>query len=143
MKKSLFKVSMYLIMGGLTTIVNILSYWISEEQLGLNYKASTAIAWLTAVAFAYVTNKRYVFESNTTTVGALLMEVFSFISFRFLSFLMDLGVMILLVDGLNISGSMAKIWSNVVVLIANYTFSRKFIFKQTKVKEEGMVGKTN
>lgn len=132
MKKSLYRIIKYIIVGGFTTLVNIVVYWITAESLGLDYRIATTIAWVAAVLFAYITNKNYVFESITLTRGEFLAEIGSFIGFRFLSFLMDLGVMIVLVSGLSMDGTWAKIWSNLVVLVANYIFSMLFIFKKGK-----------
>lgn len=120
---------MYLIMGGLTTAVNIIVYWVSDELLGLDYRISTTIAWLFAVVFAFFVNKHYVFKSVTTNWRDRFAEMGSFFGFRVLSFFMDLGTMMVLVGLLSMNGTLSKILANVIVLIANYIFSKKFIFK--------------
>jgi putative flippase GtrA len=123
---------MYVLMGALTTLVNIIAYWISAEIYSLDYRLSTTIAWIAAVLFAYFTNKKYVFESETKTLREFLRELGLFFGFRFLSFFMDLGAMILLVDHFHIDGTISKILANVVVLVANYIFSKLFIFKNAQ-----------
>lgn len=133
MKKLLTKdwrsILMYLIMGGWTTVVNIVVYWICDELFLLDYRISTTIAWLFAVVFAFIVNKRYVFKSVTTNSRDRLAEMGSFFGFRVLSFFMDLGTMMVLVGLLSINGTISKILANVIVLAANYIFSKKFIFK--------------
>lgn len=133
MKKLLTKdwrsILMYLIMGGWTTVVNIVVYWICDELFHLDYRISTTIAWLFAVVFAFIVNKRYVFKSVTTNSRDRLAEMGSFFGFRVLSFFMDLGTMMVLVGLLSINGTISKILANVIVLAANYIFSKKFIFK--------------
>ncbi|WP_203339206.1 GtrA family protein [Planococcus beijingensis] len=133
MKKILTKdwrsILMYLIMGGWTTVVNIVVYWICEEMFYLDYRISTTIAWVFAVVFAYVVNKRFVFKSVTNTWRDRFAEMGSFFGFRVLSFFMDLGTMMVLVGLLSINGTVSKILANVIVLVANYIFSKKFIFK--------------
>lgn len=133
MKKILTKdwrsILMYLIMGGWTTVVNIVVYWICEEMFHLDYRISTTIAWVFAVVFAYVVNKRFVFKSVTNTWRDRFAEMGSFFGFRVLSFFMDLGTMMVLVGLLSINGTVSKILANVIVLVANYIFSKKFIFK--------------
>lgn len=133
MKKILTKdwrsILMYLIMGGWTTVVNIVVYWICEELFHLDYRISTTIAWVFAVVFAYVVNKRFVFKSVTNTWRDRFAEMGSFFGFRVLSFFMDLGTMMVLVGLLSINGTVSKILANVIVLVANYIFSKKFIFK--------------
>lgn len=133
MKKLLTKdwrsILMYLIMGGWTTVVNIVVYWICDELFHLDYRISTTIAWLFAVVFAFIVNKRYVFKSVTTNSRDRLAEMGSFFGFRVLSFFMDLGTMMVLVGLLSINGTISKILANVIVLAANYIFSKKYIFK--------------
>lgn len=133
MKKILTKdwrsILMYLIMGGWTTVVNIVVYWICEEMFHLDYRISTTVAWVFAVVFAYVVNKRFVFKSVTNTWRDRFAEMGSFFGFRVLSFFMDLGTMMVLVGLLSINGTVSKILANVIVLVANYIFSKKFIFK--------------
>lgn len=133
MKKILTKdwrsILMYLIMGGWTTVVNIVVYWICEEMFYLDYRISTTVAWGFAVVFAYIVNKRFVFKSVTNTWRDRFAEMGSFFGFRVLSFFMDLGTMMVLVGLLSINGTVSKILANVIVLVANYIFSKKFIFK--------------
>lgn len=133
MKKILTKdwrsILMYLIMGGWTTVVNIVVYWICEEMFHLDYRISTTVAWVFAVVFAYIVNKRFVFKSVTNTWRDRFAEMGSFFGFRVLSFFMDLGTMMVLVGLLSINGTVSKILANVIVLVANYIFSKKFIFK--------------
>ena len=133
MKKLLTKdwrsILMYLIMGGWTTVVNVVVYWICDELFHLDYRISTTIAWLFAVVFAFVVNKRYVFKSVTNNWRDRFAEMGSFFGFRVLSFFMDLGTMMVLVGLLSINGTISKIAANVIVLVANYIFSKKFIFK--------------
>lgn len=76
------EIIMYLIFGVLTTAVNIGVYFISAELLHINYLISNGLAWFLSVLFAYLTNRKYVFESKSQDV---LKEVFLFwieISYR-------------------------------------------------------------
>lgn len=130
--KKLYRLIMYILMGALTTFVNIIAYWIAAEIYNLDYRLSTTIAWIAAVLFAYFTNKKYVFESETKNLREFLREIGLFFGFRFLSFFMDLGAMILLVDSFHIDGTVSKILANVIVLVANYIFSKFFIFKNAQ-----------
>ena len=55
---------MYLVFGVLTTVVNIVVYFLSAELLHINYLISNALAWFLSVLFAYITNRKYVFDSK-------------------------------------------------------------------------------
>ena len=57
----------YLIVGGLTTVVSIVSYYIVRLFIE-NYLVCTVISWIFAVAFAYITNRVFVFNSKRENI---------------------------------------------------------------------------
>ena len=121
---------LYLIFGGLTTIINILVYFVLARVFAINYQVSTIIAWILSVLFAYGTNKLFVFESKNESRKDDFREVISFFAFRILSLGMDMGSMYLMVQVLSIDDLIAKIVTNIIVVIVNYLFSKLFIFKK-------------
>lgn len=123
---------MYLIMGGFTTLINIVTFWICEAVLGWDYRVANTIAWVASVLFAYFSNKKYVFESYTPTWKDKVREASSFFGFRFLTYIVDILVMILLISVLSVDELWAKIWTNVIVLVLIYVFSKWIIFKVKK-----------
>ena len=98
----------YLVFGVLTTIVNYLSYEVCK-WLGIHYTVATVIAWVLAVAFAYITNKLFVFESRSFEKAVLIKEITAFVSCRVFSGLCDLGFMVLAVEIIGINDSIAKL----------------------------------
>lgn len=120
---------MYLIMGGFATIINIVAFWFCEAVLGWDYRVANTIAWIASVLFAYFSNKKYVFESYTPSWKDKLREASSFFGFRFLTYIVDILVMILLISVLSVDELWAKIWTNIIVLVLNYVFSKWIIFK--------------
>ncbi|RHH68698.1 MULTISPECIES: GtrA family protein [Vagococcus] len=127
---TLFELFMYVVMGVMTTIINIVVFYLIEGVLQLNYIFANVVAWIFSVLFAYISNKKYVFahEDNQETIN--VKEMMSFFSFRLLSLGIDTVVLFVLVKWLNQQPMIAKIISNVVVLIANYVFSKFIIFKK-------------
>ena len=125
----------YLFFGVLTTLVNIVSYVILTKLLDMDYKLAATIAWVISVLFAFITNKIYVFNSRERNVIAIAKEFFSFIFFRLLSYFMDIGLLILMVEWMKTDDLFAKIVANVFVIIFNYFASKYIIFKKKKVTE--------
>lgn len=121
------EVLMYLLFGGLTTLVNILSFFILRK-LSVGVYVSNLIAWVVAVLFAFITNKLFVFESNDKSKSG--KELISFFGFRILSLGVDMGAMYLLLQVINTGEVFAKIIANVIVIILNYIFSKLFVFKK-------------
>jgi uncharacterized membrane protein YfhO/putative flippase GtrA len=120
----------YLFFGVLTTIVNFAVFGVADRLLGIDYRPATVAAWVVAVAFAYVTNKIFVFKSKAAGARALSREVLTFLAARVVSLLFDVGWMILAVEVLHMNTLLAKILSNVVVVVMNYVFSKKVVFRQ-------------
>ena len=120
----------YLIFGGLTTVVNIVVFYLFDSVFEVHYLIANAIAIVVSILFAFFTNKKYVFKSSTPTFQLWFKEFSLFVSFRLLSAVFDMGSMWLLVDGLNLNANVAKIITQFIVVVLNYGFSKFFIFKQ-------------
>ena len=123
----------YLIFGGLSTVVNFASYYISARIIGIEEVASSAISWFCAVLFAYITNKLFVFESKTENAKSTLIEMIKFFLARIVSgILCDVGTFALMVKVFNINDIISKVVTQVMVIIVNYIFSKLIIFKNNK-----------
>lgn len=127
---------MYLIFGVLTTLVNIVSYYCLTRFIQMDTAAATALAWFLSVVFAYVTNRRWVFQSKATGFMPVMLEAGGFFAARFATGLMDLGVMALCVDVMHLPDMPVKIASNVIVVILNYVLSKLLIFRKGRKQHE-------
>ncbi|HBM3450763.1 TPA: cell wall teichoic acid glycosylation protein GtcA [Listeria innocua] len=123
---------MYLIMGGFATVINIVTFWLCTYILNWDYRIANTIAFIASVLFAYFSNKKFVFESYTPTWKDRVREASSFFGFRCLTYTIDILVMILLISYLSVDELWAKIWTNIIVLVLNYVFSKWIIFKVQK-----------
>ena len=59
----------YLFFGVCTTAVNMIGYWTLAYLCDFGMMPSTVIAWLLALIFAYVTNRKWVFKSEAKNPG--------------------------------------------------------------------------
>ena len=118
--------ALYIISGVLTTIVNILVYFLFVN-LQVNYLVSNVLAWFFSVLFAYVTNRIWVFESGK---GNVLKEASLFYGGRIFSGIVDTGLMYLFIGILSIGDFTSKIIIQVIVVILNYVFSKLIVFKK-------------
>ena len=130
------EILMYLIFGVLTTVVNIVSYFLLARILHIDTVASTVIALILSILFEYITNKIFVFESKTNTAKELLKEIISFFGCRAFTGILDVAFMYITVEVFNLNDMIMKIISNIVVIIVNYIFSKLIIFKKDKRKAE-------
>ena len=122
----------YLVVGGLTTVVSLASYWLCVNTFldpanPLQLQASNVISWICAVTFAYFTNRRYVFFSREQN---RLKEAGKFFLSRITTLLMEMGVMALGVSVLGINDKAVKLGAQVLIIIANYVLSKLLVFRK-------------
>ena len=120
----------YLLLGGCTTVVNIACYYLCAHAAHLSTGVSTVVAWIVSVAFAYVTNKRWAFDSRSWQVRTVLREAAAFTSCRLATGLFDIGFMLITVDRLHLNDFWMKVVANAVVVVANYVASKWLIFRK-------------
>ena len=126
------EVILYVVFGVLTTIVSLVTYYICvgtflNAENAIQLQIANIIAWIVSVSFAYITNRKFVFEStNKNKLG----EATKFITSRIATLLMDMFIMFLGVTLLKFNDGIIKIISQVIVIVANYVFSKIFVFKK-------------
>ena len=120
----------YLIFGVLTTAVNYIVYLPCYNILGLSGSASNAIAWLAAVAFAYLTNKPFVFRSRDWSAKTVIPELTKFVGCRVGSGVLETAIIFLTVDLLGWNGNVMKLLTSVLVVVINYIGSKLLVFKK-------------
>ena len=120
----------YLFFGVLTTVVNYVVYLPCYNTLGLSAVVSNGIAWVVAVAFAYLTNKPFVFKSHDWSAKTVIPELSKFVGCRVGSGLAESLILLVAVDLLGWNGNLWKLLTNVLVVILNYIGSKLLVFKK-------------
>ena len=119
----------YIFFGVCTTLVNTVVYWFCAHILDLSIMLSTVSAWILAVLFAYITNRKWVFSSTAKTYDAIIKEVFSFFGCRLATGIVDWSCMFVFVDLLKLHDVTIKFLANMLVIVLNYIASKLIIFK--------------
>lgn len=120
----------YLVFGVLTTLVNYLVYLPLYNAAGFSASVSNVIAWAAAVAFAYLTNKPFVFQSRDWSAKTVIPELIKFVGCRVASGAAETGILLVTVDLLGRNGNLWKLATGVLVVIANYFGSKLLVFKK-------------
>ncbi len=128
----------YLIFGVLTTVVSLVTYYICvytfiNPEEAVQLQIANVISWFFGVTFAYVTNRKFVFESNEKNK---IKEASKFVTSRIATLLMDMAIMFIGVTLLKFNDKIIKIVSQVVVIIANYLLSKIIVFNKGENKDE-------
>ena len=120
----------YLIIGGLTTIVNWCAYFPLRYITDFPAAISSGIAWLVAVLFAFPTNKMFVYESKQWSIKNTTAEFLGFVSCRLLSGLLEAGILYVVDDVLHMNGVLWKILASVIVVVLNYLSGKLLVFRR-------------
>ena len=120
----------YLFFGVMTTVVNYLVYLPVYNLLGFSAAVSNAIAWVVAVAFAYLTNKPFVFKSHDWSAKTVIPELMKFFGTRVGSGLIETVIIFTTVDLFLWNGNIMKVLTSVLVVIINYVGSKLLVFRK-------------
>ena len=131
------EILVYLIVGVLTTVVswtakflwNFLFYAGTAHPTSLQNTVLSVVNWVAGVAFAYPTNRKWVFQSKNPNI---LAEASGFVTSRLATLFLDWAVMQLLGNVLGINLYVATFISAVLVVVGNYVFSKLFVFNKKK-----------
>lgn len=136
-KEKILEIVRYLIVGVLTTVVSLVVYYglvytILNPKSPIMLQIANIISWIISVIFAYITNRIFVFKSQSKNK---LKEAASFVGSRLLTLFLDMGIMFIGVTVLNKNDKIIKLVSQVLVIILNYILSKLFVFKK-ELREE-------
>ena len=125
-----YDILVYLVFGVLTTVVNYFVYLPCYNRLGLSASISNLIAWVVAVAFAYLTNKPFVFRSHDWSSKTVIPELTKFVGSRIASGALETAIIFVTVDLLLWNGNIMKLITSVLVVIMNYVASKLLVFRK-------------
>lgn len=122
----------YLIIGGCTTLVNLVVYAFLCRVIHLNVNVSNIISIIVAIIFAYITNKLIVFRSHCSSFGELAAECARFVGARLATMAIEVGGVFLIYNVMHQDEMIAKLATQVLVVIGNYFISRFIVFRDRK-----------
>ena len=141
---------LYLIAGGLTTLLNYVVFFAlmavmgsgfdffamlsSKSQNPAVFNIANTVAVVCAVVFAYFINKLMVFQTQCENARALLREAMAFFASRSVTLLFEIGACAFLVTLLGLPEFSTKLAVTVVVILLNYLLSVTLVFKKPEKK---------
>lgn len=138
------EVLLYLLFGGLTTVVSVIFFAIPMNMLDLgegkllgftidyDVTISNVISWVCAVTFAYVTNRTWVFEDKAHGAKPVAVECAAFFAGRLFTLVVETLLLNVMTTTLKMQEIIAKIIVSIVTIILNYIISKLFVFKKEK-----------
>lgn len=122
----------YLFIGGCTTLVNLVVFTVLCRLVHLNVNISNIISVAVSILFAYVANKLVVFRSHCRSLGELAGECARFIGARLATMVIEVGGVYVLYNIIHQDELIAKLETQVLVVIGNYFISRFLVFRDRK-----------
>lgn len=122
----------YVVIGGMTTVVNLAVFALTNGLLGIHYQVANILAWIFAVAFAFWGNKVVVFHSRTSGAKAMLLEAVRFVGTRFSTLAISALILYIAVDLLRWNANVSKLLSQVFEIVLNYVLGRLLVFRRKK-----------
>lgn len=131
----------YFIVGCLTTLVaalarfgfNFLFFGGTAHPSFAQNTVLSIVDWVVGVAFAYPTNRRFVFQSKNPNI---LAEAGGFVASRLATLGMDWAVTQLLGTVLGVNVYVTWFIKSVLVFVGNYVLSKLFVFKKKPESKE-------
>ena len=143
---------LYLIAGGLTTLVNYALFLLLMVFLGQEFdiiamltersgspavfNVANSLAVIGAVIFAYFINKLMVFQTKCENVRVLLREALAFFASRGVTILFEIGACAFLVTLLGFPEFATKLAVTAVVIFLNYLLSVTVVFRKKENHEK-------
>lgn len=128
------EILLYIVFGILTTIVSLALYYLCiftmfDPMNAVDLQIANVISWIGSVLFAYITNRKYVFSSKSKNYGS---EMVRFYSSRLFTLILDMLLMAIFVSGFKFNDKIVKLFVQIIVIIANYIFSKLMVFKEVR-----------
>lgn len=123
------EVILYAVFGVLTTVVNLVTFYVLFNLFHINENIANTVAVILAILFAYFTNKDFVFHSEAKLVKEKFKEFLKFISGRAFTMVLELvgGALLFLTP---IPQMISKLFITIIIIILNFFISKFFAFKK-------------
>jgi len=126
---------LYGITGVMTTVVNWGVTYLLYDIAGVEENVTTVLAWIAAVAFAYIVNNLVVFKMGFEGFKRELEKIAKFTAARLVTFVFEWLPIFLFVTLGGLNMWLVKIPTSIIVILLNYIFSKLCIFVKKKKDE--------
>lgn len=130
MAKKYKELVLYVLFGVLTTVINFIIYYACvltflDPNDSIELQIANVLSWTGAVIFAYITNRKYVFESKKKNI---VQEMSKFFGSRISVLFLEMLLMFIFVSMLGFNDKVMKVFVQVIVITSNYALSKWIVF---------------
>lgn len=127
-KKITNEIICYVIVGAITTLVSLITYYLFSRILQINYYISNILSWICAVTFAFFSNKKFVYK-NTSSI---LTSSIKFLLSRVFSLLEEMLLLWFIIEVMQINDIIGKFIIQFIVIVTNYITGKFYAFKEKR-----------
>jgi len=124
----------YVIVGGVTTLVNFGLFELLWGVFGIDVTISNVASIFAAIIFAYIANKLIVFRCRSDSKAALMFEFSKFVGSRLFTMALEVGAVFLLHNTLMFDARLSKVSSLVFVMVTNFVINKVIVFRTGKAE---------
>lgn len=121
---------LYLFFGGLSFCVSIATYVMFSVLFVIDELISNVLSWIITVAFAFFTNRIWVFEAPTDSLNSFIRQIGKFYAGRIITLAIEEVILLIFIMILCLESIPVKIGAQMIVIVLNYIVSKLLIFKK-------------
>ena len=129
LKQTFFQLLLYLIVGGLATLVEWGAFFVLNTPLSLHYAAATALAFIASTFANWLLGRLILFRSAQKSKAATAKELLKIYAVSVAGFVMNLAIMFVAVEKCAISEMSAKILATGIVFAWNFLIRKLVIYR--------------
>ncbi len=120
---------LYLIVGGIATIVEWIFFYLFDSIFAVHYIAATVAAYIISTFANWLSGRMIMFKASKR---GIISELLSIYAASVIGLLLNVLIMWLLVDMIGVESMIAKIMATGIVFGWNFAVRKLFIYKETK-----------
>lgn len=124
------EVLLYLLFGGLAFVVSIGTYAFFNVTVGINELVANILSWIITVAFAFLTNRVWVFNAPTKSAAEFMQQIISFFGGRVITLVIEEVILLVFITLLRFASMPVKVVAQVVIIVLNYVISKVLVFRK-------------
>lgn len=124
------KILLYILFGGLSFCVNIGTYAMFSTLFVIDELISNVLSWFITVAFAFFTNRIWVFDAPTDSISSFIRQIVKFYAGRIITLAIEEVILIIFIMILCLESIPVKIGAQIIIIVLNYIVSKLLIFKK-------------
>lgn len=129
LKKSIGQFALYLVVGGLATLVEWAAFYLLDSKAGLHYMAATVIALVISTFSNWLFGRLLMFHTELDGFLALIKEVAKIYAASLIGILLNMLLMWCAVDLLGFPEMLSKMAATGIVFIWNFLVRKLLIYK--------------